>query len=49
VVADAIINAIAAKRPQTRYAVGKLARPLILLRKLVGDRLFDRAILSQVG
>ena len=49
VVADAIVKAIAARRPHTRYAVGKLARPLILLRKILGDRVFDRAILSQVG
>ena len=49
VVADAIAKAIAAKRPQTRYVVGKLARPLILLRKFFGDRVFDKAIMSQVG
>lgn len=49
VVVDAIVEAIAAKRPRTRYAVGKLARPLILLRKFFGDRVFDKAILSQVA
>lgn len=48
VVTDAIVKAIAAKRPQTRYAVGKLARPLILFRKFFGDRAYDRAIMSQV-
>jgi short-subunit dehydrogenase len=49
VVVDAIVGAIAARRPRTRYAVGKLARPMILLRKFFGDRVFDKAILSQVG
>lgn len=49
VVVDAIVEAIAARRPRTRYAVGKLARPMILLRKFLGDRIFDKAILSQVG
>jgi NAD(P)-dependent dehydrogenase (short-subunit alcohol dehydrogenase family) len=49
VVADVIVQAIAARRPRTRYVVGKLARPLILLRQLFGDRVFDKAILSQVG
>jgi NAD(P)-dependent dehydrogenase (short-subunit alcohol dehydrogenase family) len=49
VVVDAIVKAIAARRPRTRYAVGKLARPMILLRKFFGDRVFDKAILSQVG
>jgi hypothetical protein len=48
VVADAISQAIFAKRPRTRYVVGKLARPLILLRKFFGDRVFDKAIMSQV-
>jgi NAD(P)-dependent dehydrogenase (short-subunit alcohol dehydrogenase family) len=49
VVVDAIVQAIAAKRPRTRYAVGKLARPLMLLRKLFGDRVFDKTIMSQVA
>ena len=49
VVVDAIVKAIAASRPRTRYAVGKLARPMILLRKFLGDRVFDKAIMSQVG
>jgi hypothetical protein len=49
VVTDAIVKAIAAKRPRTRYAVGKLARPLILFRKFFGDRAYDKAILSQIG
>jgi NAD(P)-dependent dehydrogenase (short-subunit alcohol dehydrogenase family) len=49
VVVEAIVEAIAAKRPRTRYAVGKLARPMILLRKFFGDRVFDKAIMSQVG
>lgn len=49
VVTDAILRAIAAKRPRTRYVIGKLARPLILFRQLFGDRAFDRAIMSQVA
>lgn len=48
VVADAVCKAVAAERPKTRYAVGKMAKPLILLRKLLGDRSFDRLIMSQV-
>lgn len=47
-IADTIAKAIAAKRPKTRYAVGKLAKPLIFIRKVFGDRLFDKAIMSQV-
>jgi len=47
VIADVIAKAIATRRPKTRYAAGQLARPLILARKLVGDRVFDRIVMSQ--
>ena len=43
------VTAISAKKPQTRYAVGKLARPLMLLRTLLGDRIYDKVIMSQVA
>ena len=49
VVARAVRRAVGTDRPRTRYVVGKYARTLITLRRLVGDRLFDRIILSQVG
>ncbi|OWU84771.1 short-chain dehydrogenase [Oceanicola sp. 22II-s10i] len=48
VVADTMIAAIRATRPRTRYAVGSMAKPLIFLRGLLSDRLFDRVIMSQV-
>lgn len=48
VIANAIAKAIRAKRPKTRYAAGKLAKPLMFIRKYLGDRVFDRAIMSQV-
>lgn len=48
VIADVVGNAVAAKRPRTRYAAGKLAKPLIALRARLGDRIFDRIIMSQV-
>lgn len=47
-IADVVANAVAARRPRTRYAVGKYAKPLILIRKWFGDRVFDRVILSQM-
>ena len=40
--------AIKAKKPKTRYVAGKLAKPLMFLRKWVGDRLFDKIIMSQM-
>lgn len=48
VIADVISKAVRAKRPKTRYAVGKYAKPLIFMRKWFGDRAFDRVIMSQV-
>lgn len=48
-VAKTILKAVKARRPRTRYVVGKYARPLILLRKWGGDRLYDRLLMSQLG
>lgn len=49
VIADAVSNAVAARKPKTRYAAGKLARPLMFMRKYFGDRIFDRILASQIG
>ena len=48
-VAKTVSKAIHAKRPKTRYAVGKLARPLIFVRKWFGDRLYDKLILGALN
>jgi hypothetical protein len=47
VVADAILQAVRSRRPKTRYMAGKMAKPLMFIRKYFGDRLFDMAIMSQ--
>lgn len=47
VVADVIWQAVRARRPKTRYVVGKMAKPLMFIRKYFGDRVFDMAIMSQ--
>ncbi len=47
VIADVIVKALKARRPRTRYVAGKLARPMMALRKWLGDRVFDRAIMSR--
>ena len=41
VVADAIVHAATSRRPRTRYPVGKGARAILLLRRLLPDRAFD--------
>ncbi|MGY2746132.1 oxidoreductase [Pseudarthrobacter sp. O4] len=44
VVADVIVQAATALRPKTRYPVGGSARALLLLRRLLPDRVFDVVI-----
>lgn len=48
VITNVILTAIESDRPKTRYVAGQMARPLLFARKYLGDRLFDRAIMSQV-
>lgn len=48
VIADTVSKAVASSRPRTRYAVGAYAKPMIWMRKWLGDRIFDRIIKSQM-
>jgi short-subunit dehydrogenase len=48
VISNLITKAVAANRPKTRYAAGKLAKPLMWMRKYLGDRVFDQVVMSQV-
>lgn len=47
-VADVVGKAVAFRRPHTRYVVGKYAKPMISMRAWLGDRIFDRVIMSQM-
>ncbi|MGD8327918.1 MAG: oxidoreductase [Acidobacteriota bacterium] len=47
-IADVISKAMRARRPRTRYAAGKYAKPVIAARKWLGDRIFDRMIMSRL-
>ena len=44
VIAETVAKALRADRPRTRYVAGQYARPLLLLRRLLSDRMFDRLI-----
>ena len=46
VVAKAIIKALTAQKPRTRYAIGGGAKPILFLRRLLSDRWFDRLMLT---
>ena len=44
VVADAVVHAVTARRPRTRYRVGAVSRGLVLGRRVVPDRGWDAAM-----
>lgn len=46
VIADVVSKAVKARKPKTRYAAGKFAKLLIFIRKWLGDRIFDKIVLS---
>ncbi len=48
VVSDAIVNAVTAKNPKTRYRVGKMAKPMVWMRIFLGDRIFDKVLENYV-
>ena len=48
VIAGVVSNAVRSRRPQTRYAAGKYAKPMMWIRKWLGDRVFDGIVMSQV-
>jgi short-subunit dehydrogenase len=47
VIARLIKKAIEVSKPRTRYAGGSMAKPLLFLRSILSDRVFDRLIMSQ--
>lgn len=48
VIASLIKKAIEVRKPKARYSAGYLAKPTLILRKLLSDRLMDKLIMSQV-
>ncbi|UKO98203.1 SDR family NAD(P)-dependent oxidoreductase [Nostoc sp. UHCC 0870] len=49
IVADAVIHALTAKKPKTRYLIGQDAKIGAFLKYLLPDRLYDRVILYSMG
>jgi hypothetical protein len=49
VIAEVVSKAVKAKNPRTRYAAGKYADLMLFMRKWLGDRTFDRVMMSQMG
>ncbi|MGC4102440.1 oxidoreductase [Ferruginibacter sp.] len=48
VIADTISKIVSSKNPKTRYRVGKFAKPMVWMRTYLGDRLFDKIVMSQM-
>lgn len=48
VIARTVSQIVHAARPKTRYRVGKWAKPMVWMRIYLGDRMFDKIIMSQV-
>lgn len=48
VIAKVVSKAISKKNPKTRYVKGKNAKMLIWMRKNLGDKMYDRIIMSQL-
>lgn len=48
VISKTISKIVAANKPKTRYRVGYFAKPMVWMRIYLGDRLFDKIVMSQV-
>jgi short-subunit dehydrogenase len=48
VIARTVKKIIKAKNPKTRYVVGKMAKPLMFIRRWFGDKVYDKALMSQI-
>ena len=48
VIARTVKKIVNGKNPKTRYVVGKMAKPLIFIRRWFGDKVYDKAIMSRV-
>lgn len=46
IISDIVVKALKAKRPATRYHGGRLAAPLLFLRRVLSDKMLDALILS---
>ncbi|ANI90700.1 short-chain dehydrogenase/reductase [Arachidicoccus ginsenosidimutans] len=47
-IAKLIKKAIEVKNPKTRYADGYMAKPLLIARKIVSDKMLDKMVMSQM-
>lgn len=48
VISKTVAKIVVAKKPKTRYRVGMWAKPMVWMRIYLGDKLFDKIVMSQV-
>jgi len=48
VISKTVSKILKTNKPKTRYRIGNWAKPLVFMRTYLGDRLFDKVIMSQV-
>lgn len=48
VIAKLIKKGIEAKHPKTRYIGGAMAKPMLFMRKILSDKMFDKMLMSQM-
>lgn len=48
VIANTVRKIVNSKKPKTRYLVGSMAKPLVYIRRIFGDKLYDKIIMSQI-
>lgn len=46
VIAKLIKRSIEARKPKTRYAGGEMAKPMLFMKKLLSDKLFDKILMT---
>lgn len=48
VITNFIVKAIHSRKPKTRYRGGYMAKPAVFIRTFLGDKAWDRAVMSQI-
>ncbi len=48
IIANTVSKIVAAEKPKTRYRVGLWAKPMVWMRVYLGDKIFDKIVMSQV-
>lgn len=46
VIAKCIGKAVTARKPKTRYLIGMGAKPMVYMKNILGDRLYDKIVLK---